>query len=360
MKSSRILRVMGLFLALLCVVSCEKKESVLNEDDVGGDDLIVGVWQLTDYTLEGNVATDDGALNVKGEGGEDMADLLIAFHPDGTTSYSGVGFALEYTVFKDDNPIAEDEMRMQSLVLNGTWKKEGDKLIVDYPEYGIDALEIDIESLTENELHLAATVEPVMPLPEIGYTDVTTAADAHFVRTSHPVQEIIQVPGKIEEIIADPIVGTWQLQSLSSNAVLYPLDPEDPIVYVSMMSKDAYESGAEVTFHLNGTTSSNGTFTVVMKVEGGGTVTEREIESQPMVENGGTWQRIGDDLILSHPNYPGGSQEMAISTFERSGRLGEGGETKEMLILQAAVPPPVPVPGMSDIDTYLIFERDIE
>ena len=159
MKHNTLLRTTCLFLVLFCVVSCEKKEGVVKEEGVGTDDLIVGAWQLTDYMLEGEVTRDEDEriLDIKAEGGDDMKDLFITFHEDGTTSYSGVGFTLAYTVTERGNPIAEtEEMRIQSPVLNGTWERVGEKLIVTYPDYGLDPLEIDIVSLSENEVHLAA------------------------------------------------------------------------------------------------------------------------------------------------------------------------------------------------------------
>src|SRR5690606_36015470 len=122
--------------------------------------------------------------------------------------------------------------RMQSLVLNGSWKREGDKLIVDYPGYGLDPLEIQIETLTENELHLAATVNPVMPLPGNGYTPVTASVDAHFVRTTLSVQQQKQEQQEIEEVFADPIVGTWQLQYFAWDTTIDPMYPEDPTIRI--------------------------------------------------------------------------------------------------------------------------------
>lgn len=340
--------ILPFILALLCVVSCSK-----NEDVVDIDDLIVGTWQLTDYTLVSNVPTDDGTLNIAANGEEDMGDLLITFHPDGTTSYSGVGFTLAYTVSKDDITLAEEEMRMQSMVLNGTWKKEGDKLIVDYPGYGLDPLEIQIELLTENELQLAATVEPLMALPESGYTAVTASVDAHFVRTTLPVQR-----PEIEEIFADPIVGTWRLEAVGWDVTIDPVDPEDPTIHIQYMSIDAPASDVEVTFHLNGTTTYNGnSFTAVMTTEANGVVVgEQEYQAQPGVVTGGTWKRIGNTLIVDYPGNPFGPIEMEIVTF--GGRFDDDTrEVTETMHLVARREPPVPIPGVGEIETHVHYTR---
>ena len=217
---SRILSATSLFLALLSVVSCEKKEGVVKEGVADIDDLIVGTWQLTDYMLEAEVTIEDEDedegernLDIQAEGGEDMGDLFITFHPDGTTSYSGVGFTLSYTISEDGETTTEDEMRMQSLVLNGIWERKGDMLIVDNPGSGLDPLEIDIKSLTNNELHLSATeLNVLIPFPEVGDITVIASVDAHFVRANYSAQEeITRVRGGIEEVFSDPIVGTWQL-----------------------------------------------------------------------------------------------------------------------------------------------------
>lgn len=340
--------ILPFILALLCVVSCSK-----NEDVVDIDDLIVGTWQLTDYTLVSNVPTDDGTLNIAANGEEDMGDLLITFHPDGTTSYSGVGFTLAYTVSKDDITLAEEEMRMQSMVLNGTWKKEGDKLIVDYPGYGLDPLEIQIELLTENELQLAATVEPLMALPESGYTAVTASVDAHFVRTTLPVQR-----PEIEEVFTDPIVGTWRLEYFGWNTVIDPVDPEDPTLWITYESQNADESDVEITFNLDGTTTYNGnSFTAVMTMEVDGvTASEQEYQAQPGVVTGGTWKRVdGNTLIVDHPSNPFGPIEMHIDYLWRE--VPGNNEERVPLYMWARMPPPIPIPGLGEIQVDIEYYR---
>lgn len=322
------------------------------------DDPILGTWLLTDYTLVSDVATDGGTLNISAEGEEDMEDLLITFHPDGTTSYSGTGFTLAYTVSKDDITLAEEEIRMQSLVLNGSWKREGDKLIVDYPGYGLDPLEIQIETLTENELHLAATVDPVMPLPERGYTAVNASVDAHFVRTTFSAQQQKEEEREIEEIFADPIVGTWRLEAVGWDVTIDPVDPEDPTIHIQYMSIDAPASDVEVTFHLNGTTTYNGnSFTAVMTTEANGVVVgEQEYQAQPGVGSGGTWKRIGNTLIVDYPGNPFGPIEMEIVTF--GGRFDDDTrEVTETMHLVARREPPVPIPGVGEIETHVHYTR---
>ena len=337
MKNSNILRAAGLFLALLCVVSCSKKEGVVNTDDP-----ILGTWQLTDYTLEAEVTIDDDderTLDVNAKGGEDMGELFITFHPDGTTSYSGVGFTLAYTVSKGGNPIAEDEMRMQSLVLNGTWKREGDKLIVDNPGYGLDPLEIDIASLTENELHLAAAVTPVMDLPESGYTAVTAAADAHFVRTTLTIQHE-------EEHITDPIVGTWQMVGVMWETTV---TVEDGVIF--MEARDVHVSDANilVTYHPDGTTTVTGdTFTMRYTMTANGHSSITDIETKQPIQNG-TWKRVGNKFIVDSPGTPGnvlGPQEINITVLT----------DKEMHVFRDT-PPPIPVPGQGNIKMGVHYFR---
>ena len=357
MKNSSVFRAMDDLLPLPCVVPRARREDVV---DIDG--LIVGGWQLTGFAFNAEgITTNDGTLDIKGEGGGDIGDLLIAFHADGTTSYSGVGFTLAYTVLKDDYPIAGQKMRMQSLVMRGAWKREGDKLIVDCPGYGGDPLKIDIVSLTESELHLAATVAPVMPLPKKGYTSVTAAVDAHFVRTTLPVRQ-----REIEEVFSDPIIGTWRLFDFSWITTIYPVDPEHPTIDITFKSAEDTEArNVEVTFHPDGTTSFNGnTFTGVMTTWADGIFAgEQAYHTQPGVENGATWKRITgvgwrDKLALNHPNYLFGSREMDV-IYVWHEVPGDNTE-KAPLILFANMPPPVPVPGVRDIDVTLRFYRVYE
>lgn len=135
-------------------------------DNSGNDDLIVGTWKMDSFSWNTTSTTDEVAIEMSAEG-KNMDDVRITFHPDGTTSVSGGTFTVVYTMTANGYSTT-NEIETKPQIQNGTWKREGDTLIGDYPDNQLGPQKIKIVALDDKTLHLATTTKPPMPVPGMG------------------------------------------------------------------------------------------------------------------------------------------------------------------------------------------------
>lgn len=138
-----------------------------------------------------------------------------------------------------------------------------------------------------------------------------------------------------------PIVGTWQLTSFSYEAQMDIEGMAGTVAGVGRGFDDVL-----VTFKADGTTATRGAYVVDITIAMAGYSSTQSIPTKPSVLDGGTWEIDGDILITNHPDNPAGPTPIIIKKLD--------GNT---LHLNATMPPPMPVPGLSDITADIRFAR---
>lgn len=157
---------------MISLVSCSSDDN----GDSGQDGSILGLWNSSEFILEGTFQEDGITVSFEGTADE-MPGNKITFREDNTFIANSAPFMMEVHFVVMGIPYTET-MEMSSLMTDeGTWRKEGNKLFIS--EAGVEEeQEFTIEILTNSTLKMFADQESIKDFyddfPENAVFEVTT------------------------------------------------------------------------------------------------------------------------------------------------------------------------------------------
>lgn len=131
-------------------------------------DPIVGTWRMVSFSYNSEFSAGE-LLGKISAVGKDIGDVRITFHPDGTSTNNGQKFIVEFTTTIGGHSTTKN-IPTKPDFSEGTWRREGNMLVVFNPKNPVDIGEqkIPIVELTDTTLHLNGELPSISPMPGQG------------------------------------------------------------------------------------------------------------------------------------------------------------------------------------------------
>jgi len=99
-------------------------------------DPIVGTWRMVSFSYNSEFSAGE-LLGKISAVGKDIGDVRITFHPDGTSTNNGQKFIVEFTTTIGGHSTTKN-IPTKPDFSEGTWRREGNMLVVFNPKNPVD------------------------------------------------------------------------------------------------------------------------------------------------------------------------------------------------------------------------------
>ena len=143
---------------MLSLVSCSSDDNAENAKDAS----ILGLWNSSEFIIEGSFQEDGITVSFEGIA-DDLPGNYITFHDDNTFTSNSAPFMMEVNFVVMGIPYTEMKEMSSPMTDEGTWRIDGDKLIIGEVG-GEQEQEFIIETLTNSTLRSYIDQDQVMDI----------------------------------------------------------------------------------------------------------------------------------------------------------------------------------------------------